>query len=97
MDSYCAKCLNEGTEICEKCLDNPKYRDFGRFYKEYEPSCPYGYDDCISDPAYIKHYYPDWYKDLYGDAHINEVRKNRCFPLHRNYPDRCPNYDDEDK
>jgi hypothetical protein len=32
--------------------------------KRYEPSCKFGYEDCVYDPNYIKYHYPDWYKSL---------------------------------
>ena len=53
----------------------------------YNPVCPFGYDDCVWDPAYIKANYPEWYAKLYGDKTPEEVGcdTNSCF------------YDDEDK
>ena len=32
----------------------------------YRPTCKFGWDDCICDPAYIKATYPEWYERLYG-------------------------------
>lgn len=52
--------------------------------EDYIPTCPHGYCDCVYDPAYIRKYYPDWWKDLGMPTSC----KN------------CPNgekYDDEDK
>ena len=53
----------------------------------YNPVCPFGYDDCVWDPAYIKANYPEWYTKLYGDKTPEEVGcdTDSCF------------YDDEDK
>lgn len=56
----------------------------------YEPTCKFGYVDCIYDPAYIKYVDPEWYAELYGDAHPNEV--NDC-----QYCKNGSRYDDEDK
>ena len=32
--------------------------------REYAPSCKYGFSDCIHDPMYIKHTYPNWWNEL---------------------------------
>lgn len=32
----------------------------------YKPTCKFGCDDCICDPAYIKATYPKWYERLHG-------------------------------
>lgn len=60
----------------------------------YKPLCPYGYMDCVWDPAYIYNTYPNWYKKLYGDITPEEaLAEGHC----------CRNcvggnqYDDEDK
>jgi hypothetical protein len=62
----------------------------------YRPTCKFGWDECIYDPAYIYSTYPDWYKSLYGDMTPEEAaskfKKSCCF--------NCTNgdlYDDEDK
>ena len=61
----------------------------------YRPTCKFGWDDCIYDPAYIYSTYPEWYKTLYGDQTPEEATKfakSCCF--------NCTNgdlYDDEDK
>lgn len=52
----------------------------------YEPTCRYGYVDCIGDPAYIKATYPEWYKELVerGGEFCGNCENGDC-------------YDDEDK
>ena len=76
------------------CVDGPgcKGCKYSRYddEDEYEPTCPLGYDDCVRDPAYIKHFHPDWYEKLYGNKSPEEVAKEKC-----NTPFGC--YDDEDK
>ena len=62
---YCDGCI-QNKELCPKCKWNPIYKDLKNYHKEYEPVCPFGYTDCILDPAYIKHNSPEWYKTLYG-------------------------------
>lgn len=57
---------------------------------EYEPTCKFGYEDCICDPAYIKYVYPEWYTELYGDVTPGEV--DDCYDC-----DNGSRYDDEDK
>lgn len=87
----CERCISDRSE-CMGCRHAPQYRDYpseSRF-KEFEPTCRLGYDNCISDPAYIKFHYPDWYRDLYGDLTPEEAAKIRCTA------DQCF-YDDEDK
>ena len=51
---------------------------------DYVPTCPHGYYDCVYDPAYIRKYYPNWWKDL--------GMPTSC----KNCPDG-ERYDDEDK
>jgi hypothetical protein len=66
----------------------------------YKPVCPRGYDDCVRDPAYIQHHYPDWYKELY-----HNLPPEKAIYMHYGCYDRMqedPNeeyycYDDEDK
>lgn len=52
--------------------------------EEYKPMCPYGHTDCVWDRNYIKHFYPDWYKEL-GE------------PTNCEYCVDGSHYDDEDK
>ena len=57
----------------------------------YRPTCKFGWDDCINDPAYIYATYPDWYKTLYVDKTPEEVAG--C----KHCTEECCHYDDEDK
>lgn len=65
---------------------------------DYTPTCPYGYTDCIWDPAYIHCYHSDWYREIYGNKSIEEV-SSECREMY----DKCDNkeycyqYDNEDK
>ena len=88
----CKKCIMD-RELCINCKDNPiyKYVPTISLYKEYKPTCPQGYTDCVCDPAYIKYYNPDWYKKLYGDMSPEDAAKKYCSPTNP----YC--YDDEDK
>ena len=68
--------------------------------RDYTPTCPRGYDDCIWDPGYIKHKCPDWYARLYGDKTPEEAAHapGGCFDKFREDPEEkyyC--YDDEAK
>jgi hypothetical protein len=69
---------------CAYLKDYKSIIDTSEVKKTYEPMCPYGYIDCICDCNYIKHYYPDWYKEL-GSPTVCED----CIA--------GSNYDDEDK
>jgi hypothetical protein len=56
--------------------------------------------DCVYDPAYIKHYHPEWYKETYGDKEPSEAiyEPGGCFDRYQKDPEMmhyC--YDDEDK
>lgn len=87
----CDRCITNRDE-CVGCRYAPQYRDYPNVskFKEYEPTCRLGYTDCISDPAYIKFHYPDWYKDLYGDKSPAEAAEECC-------TEEYCYYDDEDK
>lgn len=87
-------CLNRNS-LCENCRENKVFPTMS-FYQSYIPTCPYGYDDCISDPAYIKYNYPNWYKELYGDKTVEEAGE-RCRKYHDADSKFCDSYDDEDK
>lgn len=59
--------------------------------EDYPITCPYGYDGCISDPAYIRKYHPEWWIEL--------GRPTTCSCDQKLYDAQkeCPYYDDEDK
>ena len=57
----------------------------------YIPACPYGCSDCMSDPAYIRHYHNDWWIELGRPTVCKEGMK--CYEAGKD----CPYYDDEDK
>ena len=57
---------------------------------DYIPTCPYGYEDCISDPAYIRAYHPKWWEELGmpTECECADEYEEGC---------HCRYYDDEDK
>ena len=57
---------------------------------DYVPTCPYGYVDCISDPAYIRCYHPKWWEELGMpiECECADEYEEGC---------SCRYYDDEDK
>ena len=61
----------------------------------YRPTCKFGWDNCISDPAYIYATYPEWYERLYGGLDPETAAKceGGCSACTE---DNC-HYDDEDK
>ena len=78
-------CIN--VEHCSHCTRN---LDFSDYFKAYNPTCRFGHDDCIHDPAYIFCYHKRWYHELWGDIPPHEV-EDCC---------QCNDgefYDDEDK
>ena len=58
--------------------------------EDYIPTCPYGYSDCISDPAYIRAYHPKWWEELGMPTECSQAKyyEEDC---------SCQWYDDEDK
>lgn len=94
----CEKCVTDRS-LCDGCRNSPKYADYPNksLFRAFNPTCPLGYDDCIHDPAYIKHHYPKWYQELYGDLTPEEAAKTKegCNPDLED--EWCSDYDDEDK
>jgi hypothetical protein len=62
----------------------------------YKPTCKFGWDDCINDPAYIYATYPEWYKSLYGDKAPEEAAADEDEGC-AHCTEQCCYYDDEDK
>lgn len=74
------------TQIQRACLSAR-----GELDKEpYRPTCPYGYADCISDPAYIRWNHPKWWEELGMPTECERADEYEegC---------SCRYYDDEDK
>ena len=66
--------------------------ELSRFLPEaYKPECPYGYMNCISDPAYIRRWHNEWWIDLGRPTVCN------CGAKYFAKEEECPYYDDEDK
>lgn len=105
MGACCSNCVIEDMGICEKCIENPKYKMLQNHRQPYKPTCPRGYSGCVNNPAYIKYRHPDWYKELYGDMTPEQAAKfgsaesgQSCYDRLYEDPDEeyyC--YDDEDK
>ena len=66
-------CIN--VEHCSHCIRN---LDFGDYFKASDPTCRFGYEDCIHDPAYIFCYHKEWYHELYGDILPQNVDSCEC-------------------
>lgn len=41
-------------------IQKPLDRIAASLMPDYERICPFGEIDCVYDPGYIRHYYPDW-------------------------------------
>ena len=66
--------------------------ELARFLPEaYTPECPYGYENCISDPAYIRRWHIEWWIEL-GRPTVCE-----CGLKLFEKGEECRYYDDEDK
>lgn len=74
------------------CMEGPD--KFKTVY--YKPTCQYGCEDCVMDPAYIKATYPEWYAELFGDLTPEKAaateKRSSCYSCID-----CSLYDDEDK
>ena len=99
----CAKCVNSCSSLCLECIDNIKFAEIPTqsHFQAYIPACPFGYMDCVYDPAYIKFYHPEYYKKEFGDCITEEVVKEDFYDCYDYFKDEkydyCPQYDDEDK
>lgn len=61
--------------------------------QQYTPTCPFGYNDCISDPAYIRTYHPEWWIELGRPTQCgSEYNQEEADAM-----GWCQYYDDEDK
>ena len=90
MARACNDCVND-EQYCSVCTRNPNIPRHFNYYKPYNPTCKFGENGCIHDPAYIYRYYRDWYHELFGDK-LPEELDDQC--------EHCHNgefYDDEDK
>lgn len=89
-------CIYKDTNICHQCNREPGWEARSDCFQSYEPACPIGMIDCVCDPAYIKHFNPEWYEDLYGNMTVVEVVEKCCKPYIMD-GHWCTAYDDEDK
>ena len=58
--------------------------------QQYTPTCPCGFTDCISDPAYIRTHHPRWWIELGRPTQCSCAKEAA-------EEDWCQYYDDEDK
>ena len=75
MEKVCSSwenCVSD-KQLCDKCSRNKKNWDIEDKFVLYKPACPFGRENCINDPAHIKHFGPNWYKKLYGEVSIEEA------------------------
>lgn len=74
------------TQIQRACLSARHELD----KEDYIPTCPYGYEDCVSDPAYIRCYHLKWWEELGMPTECSQAKyyEEDC---------HCKWYDDEDK
>ena len=61
----------------------------------YRPTCKFGCEDCIHDPAYIKATYPEWYNELFSELSPEEAALDCLHDCAYCTDGDC--YDDEDK
>lgn len=65
---------------------------------EYEPTCPCGYVDCVSDPAYIRCAHPEWWEELGMPTSCADNNYGKpCWEEYEDGRRYCQYYDDEDK
>ena len=85
----------------------PLYNSYERqIEKPYIPTCPFGEDNCIYDPAYQRKYSPEWWEQMGMPTKCEcyeEFLKNFNnddpfgYSLDVVMSFGCPYYDDEDK
>ena len=63
---------------------------------DYKPVCPFGYKDCIEDPAYLEHNFPIIYEESYESKTPDVVVQHIC-PKPENKSDKCPYYNNVPK
>ena len=74
-----------------KCIEGDVQKAANILYQlPYTPSCPYGYEDCVSDPAYIRWNHPKQWEEL------GMPTKCECADEYEEGC-HCRYYDDEDK
>ena len=61
----------------------------------YRPTCKFGCEDCIHDPAYIYATYPEWYNELFSELSPEEAALDCLHDCAYCTDGDC--YDDEDK
>lgn len=88
-----AKIQNIYSEVAHAPLRQALHKLSQMTAKEEEITCPFGYENCISDPAYIRRCHPEWWIEL--------GRPTEC-SCHYSQQEAdamggCPYYDDEDK
>ena len=98
MMDICKKCVSP-KENCKDCKDNPIYANIPKTSKfmAYIPTCPRGYKDCVYDPAYIKLYHPQFYKDEYGNKTPYEAAEECMQRVVEDPDEKYYCYDYEDK
>lgn len=72
-------------------IQKPLNRIATSLMPDYERVCPFGETDCVYDPGYIRHYYPDWWKELGMPTTCSHVITDTDGNQY------CSSYDDEDK
>lgn len=65
--------------------------------RDYVPTCPCGYEDCVNDPAYIRCYNPEHWEELGMPTECKDLNYGQDRYREENGYLWCPYYDDEDK
>lgn len=85
------QCEMKNARYTLRCIESDVEKVANILYQApYTPSCPYGYEDCVSDPAYIRAYHPKWWEELGmpTECECADEYEEDC---------SCRYYDDEDK
>ena len=74
MSFLCETCLNQHKpQVCLKCLHNPNFGHLGSYYTPYYELCPDKQWNCPEDPGYMSYWYPEKFKELFGDISPREA------------------------
>lgn len=78
MPNYCDTCLNlHKPNVCERCIDNPRFGGLVSHYIDFLERCPIKEEGCGDDPGFILRFFPNKYKELFGDIRPDEAVEHK--------------------
>lgn len=62
-------------------MENPQLQILGSYYTPYLERCPRKEWKCFYDPGFIEYYYPDFFREIFGNITPREAvehEKSKC-------------------